>query len=537
MPSILPVNPDPNLEDGPSPEGRPLRILLIEDNADDEVLLRLHLKKAGFDAHIERVETAAAMLAALDRRCDCILADYNLPQFSAPEALRLLQAAGVDLPFIMMSGAVSEATAVEAMRAGAHDYVSKENLTRLVPAIERELAEAAGRRVKRATEQALQSSEERFHRLVEAAPLALVIADTQGRITYANSGAWRLMGFLHDDPENGPFTLAHILCADEFGGDSSVPDSAEQIAERLLAKVKDTHSETWETTCTHVDGTTIPTLLAAAVLTTEPVPEALQIAVFFVDLRDQKRSEEVLRRTEKLAAAGRLAASIAHEINNPLEAVTNCLYLLDQGELPEPHRGYLKMAQMELDRVTQITTQTLRFYRQSTRPVPTEIPDLLESVLALYEARLRDQAITVVREFAEAPPILALDGEIRQVLNNLIGNAVDAMKGCPQPRTLLLRAHAGRRRDGSPAVSLLIADRGCGMSPATMARMFEPFFSTKGITGTGLGLWVSCEIIAKHNGLLQCRSRVGEGTVFRLVLPLQSPIAEDGHDLGIPTLA
>jgi signal transduction histidine kinase/FixJ family two-component response regulator len=536
MSTIPPITPGRNLENAPSDEGSSLRILLIEDSADDELLLRRHLQKAGFNAQIHRVETAAGMMAAFENLYDCVLADYNLPQFSAPEALRLLQSTGRDVPFIMMSGAVSEATAVEAMRAGAHDYVSKENLTRLVPAIERELAEASSRRLKRATERALQSSEERFHRLVEAAPLALIIADMEGRITYANSGAWRLMGFRHDDPATGPITLAHILCAGEFGGDPSQPDGAAQIANRLLEKISGPHAETWEITCSHIDGTSIPTLIAAAVLTTEPAPDALQIAIFFVDLRDQKRSEEVLRRTEKLAAAGRLAASIAHEINNPLEAITNCLYLLDQGELPETQRGYLKMAQKELDRVTQITTQTLRFYRQSTRPVLTGIADLLESVLALYEARLRDKAIIVVREFADAPPILALDGEIRQVLTNLIGNAVDAMRGCAQPRTLLLRAHATRGPNDTPAVSILIADRGCGMSSETMTRMFEPFFSTKGITGTGLGLWVSRGIVAKHNGRLQFRSRVGEGTVFRMVLPLESPISNNGHDQGIPTL-
>jgi signal transduction histidine kinase/CheY-like chemotaxis protein len=534
MSSISPVNPDP---DAAGAEGRSLRVLLIEDNADDELLLRRHLKRAGFSAHIDRVETAESMLHALDEPYDCVLADYNLPQFSAPEALRLLQATGRDIPFIMMSGAVSEATAVEAMRAGAHDYVSKENLTRLVPAIERELTEASSRRLKRATEQALQTSQERFHRLVEAAPLALIISDMEGRITYANSGAWRLMGFRHDDPTSGPFTLPHILCAGEFGGDPSQPDSAAQIAARLLAKINDSHAETWETTCSHIDGTSIPTLIAAAVLTAEPTPETVQIAIFFVDLRDQKRSEEVLRRTEKLAAAGRLAASIAHEINNPLEAITNCMYLLDKGELPEPQRSYLKMAQKELDRVTQITTQTLRFYRQSTRPVLTGISELLDSVLALYEARLRDKGITVVRQFADAPFIRALDGEIRQVLTNVIGNAVDAMQGRPEPRTLLLRARPLRDSEGNQAVSVLIADRGIGMAPETMARMFEPFFSTKGITGTGLGLWVSREIIAKHNGKLQARSRLGAGTVFRILLPLYSPIAENGRDLGIPTLS
>ena len=163
---------------------RPLRVLLVEDDPDDALLLRRHLARAGYQPHLHRVETAEAMLSALDDAWDCILADYHLPLFSAPEALRLLKNAGHDIPFIMMSGAVSEETAVSAMRAGAHDYVSKENLARLVPAIEREIAEATARRLNRATEQALRSSEARFHRLVEGTPLALLISDMSCVVTF-----------------------------------------------------------------------------------------------------------------------------------------------------------------------------------------------------------------------------------------------------------------------------------------------------------------------------------------------------------------
>ena len=202
------------LNGGTSLEVRTLHVLLIEDDADDALLLERHLVRAGFTPAITRVETAADLVRELGTRprtFDIILADYNLPRFSAPEALRLLKQTPHDIPFIMMSGAVSEETAVAAMRAGAHDYVSKENLARLVPAIERELAEAVSRRHKRAAERALKQSEERFHRLVEATPLALLISDMRGRVIYANAGVERLLGFTQQEVESDALTLERIL--------------------------------------------------------------------------------------------------------------------------------------------------------------------------------------------------------------------------------------------------------------------------------------------------------------------------------------
>ncbi len=553
MSSLFPVAPPASVPKVSSPP-RPLRVLLIEDNPDDGLLLHRHLERSGFAPDLHRVETAEEMRAALGKQWDCILADYNLPVFSAPEALRLLQSTAHDIPFIMMSGAVNEATAVAAMRAGAHDYVSKENLTRLGPAIERELAEADSRRSRRAVELALRSSEERFHRLVEATPLALLISDMQGRITYFNGGAQRLLGFEPADLETGRVSLSRIfpvelgasLAAAAAAGKPGSPN--QYVAEALHGKVESHGGETWESTCLHSDGTSIPVLIGASALNPEAQHQDLQLAIFFVNLSEQKQSEEVLRRTEKLAATGRLAASIAHEINNPLEAITNCLFLLEQSELDADARGFLEMAQGELDRVTHITTQTLRFYRQSTRPALTDIGDLIESVLALYEARIRSNAIQVTRDFDGAPAIVALDGEIRQVLANIIGNAVDALISAPAGneaagdaglRRLWLRVR-GRRawHTGSMGISILIADSGIGMTPATLARIFEAFFSTKGITGTGLGLWVSREIIAKHNGRVQVRTRQGapSGTVFRIIFPLESLSIDHAYETSVPTL-
>ncbi len=545
-----------SLELAAAADPRPLRVLLIEDSIDDALLLERHLRKTGFAPRVTRIETAEAMrreLAAMQnggQAWDIILADYTLPRFSAPEALRLLKSTPHDIPFIMMSGAVSEDVAVAAMRAGAHDYVSKENLTRLCPAIERELAEAAGRQRRRATERALQQSEERFHRLVEATPLALLISDMQGLVVYANAAFERLLGFEQREVENGALTLDRLMPGHDG---AALPCEAAIHALVEISRVR--AGETLERTCLDHTGATLPVLLGAAILNPEAPAADQQIAAFLVDLREQKRGEEVLRRTEKLAAAGRLAASIAHEINNPLEAITNCMYLLQQCDLSKEPRHYVTLVQQELARVSHITTQTLRFYRQSTRPAQTDIAELIETVLALYEARLRDHSIVVVREFETVPRVTVYDGEIRQVLANLVGNALDAMTSghggasgagglLSSPDTaagrlgrLVLRLRASCDWEGGdPCVTITVADTGSGMSAATLRRIYEPFFSTKGVTGTGLGLWVSQEIIDRHHGVIRVRSRQQppSGTVFRLMLPVERiPKASmiEGHSL------
>ncbi len=527
-------------------EPRALRVLLIEDSVDDALLLERHLRKAAFVPVIRRIETAEALqseLAAMQNGAaawDIILADYNLPRFSAPEALRLLKSTSLDIPFIMMSGAISEDTAVAAMRAGAHDYVSKQNLTRLGPAIERELTEAAGRRFRRATERALQQSEDRFHHLVEATPLALLIADMAGSVIYANAAVERLLGFAQQEVESGALTLERLMA-----GPGGAPLPREQALAALIEISRTNAGETLERSCLDRNGSILPVLLGAAILNPEAAPPAQQIAAFLVDLRDQKHSEEVLRRTEKLAAAGRLAASIAHEINNPLEAITNCVYLLDQCELADEPRRYLALVQQELARVSHITTQTLRFYRQSTRPAETDTAELIETVLTLYEARLRDHSIDVRRDFRSVPRVTVYQGEIRQVLANLVGNALDAMvsSACGAPVgecRLMLRLRPTRDwRTGAAAVAILVADTGIGMSAATLARIYEPFFSTKGVTGTGLGLWVSGEIISRHHGRVRVRSRqqAPSGTVFRLVLPVETvPEALRAQGYVLPAL-
>ena len=251
--------------------------------------------------------------------------------------------------------------------------------------------------------------------------------------------------------------------------------------------------------------------------------EVRWVGVIATEITERKKAEEAMRRSERLAAAGRLAASIAHEINNPLESVTNLLYLLQHHtELQPEAQQYAALAQQELGRVSQITQQTLRFYRQSTRPTDVSLPEVLGSVLLLNQARFISPSIEVTQQLSDDAILFGYAGELRQLFANLIGNAIDAM---PRGGRLVVRARKARSR-GKRGFRVTIADTGVGMSVAVRRRIFEPFFTTKEVTGTGLGLWVSDEILAKHRAVMQIRSRLAgfpgapSGTVFSMFFPL-----------------
>lgn len=246
--------------------------------------------------------------------------------------------------------------------------------------------------------------------------------------------------------------------------------------------------------------------------------------VIVMDTTERKLAEEALRKTEKLAATGRLAASIAHEINNPLEAITNLLFLLRNFcQLQNPALSYVEMAEGEARRVSEITQQTLRFYRQSTRPARARMSELLDSVLTLYHGRLHTLGIAVERRYDPEMDLFCFAGEVRQVFANLVGNAIDAT--CEHMR-LIVRARRSRNwsQPEQAGVRFTVADTGVGMEPDVRERVFEAFFTTKEATGTGLGLWVSHEIVLKHRGMIHLRSRAAQhakpgGTVFQLFLP------------------
>ncbi len=251
-----------------------------------------------------------------------------------------------------------------------------------------------------------------------------------------------------------------------------------------------------------------------------------------MDITSRKLGEEALRRSEKLAATGRLAASIAHEINNPLESVTNVLYLLRVTPgLSERVRGHIHTAQMELDRVVHITKQTLAFYREVAAPVRTSIPGLMEDVLMAYSGRITGEHIEIQKRYDDVETIYAYPGELRQVFSNLALNAMEAL--LPGSGKIGVRVRRAVNAHGQAGIRIVVADNGVGIAQENLSRIFEPFFSTKESKGTGLGLWVSQGIIHKHEGSIMVRSTVNarrHGTCFSIFLPIASHLAGSDHE-------
>jgi two-component system NtrC family sensor kinase len=252
------------------------------------------------------------------------------------------------------------------------------------------------------------------------------------------------------------------------------------------------------------------------------------------NLLENKRTVSALIQSEKLAAVGRLASSMAHEINNPLEAITNLLFLCrNRSDNPDIEQ-WLEQAELELRRISIIANQTLRFHRQSTNPKEVACLSLFTPTLELYEARLRNAHIVVEKRKRAKELVECYEGDIRQVLSNLITNAIDAM---PTGGRLLVRSREGTDwTTGRKGVILTIADTGKGIDADTQKRMFEAFFSTKGINGAGLGLWMSNQIIHRHHGTLNIRSSHGQsksGTVVTIFLPLAARTPQNQEPLAL----
>jgi signal transduction histidine kinase len=247
---------------------------------------------------------------------------------------------------------------------------------------------------------------------------------------------------------------------------------------------------------------------------------------------------EALLENQRLVSAGRLAASIAHEINNPLEAVTNLLYLLRmESNLSAAAQGYIAAAELEMERVSQISKQTLNFHRETRRPVRVQPTELLEEVLTLYARRLEERHIEVVRQYRSEASLVIFPGEMRQVLSNLIANAIEATEVGGQ---LTLRIRRARKwpDQGITGIRIVVADNGCGISPETRRKLGQLFYTTKGQRGTGLGLWVTKAIIKRYGGDIHLYSSTREarhGTVFSIFLPANVrplPVVFDSESIG-----
>jgi PAS domain S-box-containing protein len=616
---------------------RNLHVLISEDQEDDALLIVDELRQCGYAVTWGRVETSQEMRQYLGKnQCDLIIADYDLPRFSAMGALQILKESGLDIPFLIVSGAMREIDAVAGMRAGVHDYLSKDNLTRLGVVVERELREAQIRAERRQAELLLR----RQAQVLEQVHDAVIQMDLQGLILKWNGGATRLFGYIEEETTGRSIDLIRLdnqsgydmagilrevhtsgrfegelqsknkygeerwtnlswsLLRDEAGEPYGIVVYGQDTTERREAELALRESEEryrllmellpqmiwvarregvglriefcnpkvleyfgismeqlynglWRSLIHPDDRDHVTQAMHQAFIDNTPfdVQYRLRRAAddnwrwhlarytpfvgrgeeqrwisAVIDIEDNTRAEEALRKAEKLAAVGRIASSIAHEINNPLEAVVNLVYLLQLTNLTPEQQEYVQMAASELQRVSHITNHTLRFHRQSSHASDVNLAEAMDSVLALYRARMSDSGITIEQRYDRSLVVAGYPSELRQVFANLLSNAFDAMR---QGGRIVLSIKKSRQwKSGVEGVRVSVADTGHGMEFDVRKRIFEPFFTTKGINGTGLGMWVSAELVAKHGGSFLVRSTCQseqKGTVISIFFPRTLP--------------
>jgi len=489
-----------------------LRVLHVEDSEQDMALIARHLKRAGYELISERVETAETMKTMLgSREWDVVLCDYSMPKFSALEAIALVRERELDVPFIIISGTIGEEAAVEAMRAGAQDYLMKNALARLAPSIERELDEAQNRSARRAAEAALLTSERKYRLLFDGNPLPMWVFDRETlRFLAVNDAAIAHYGFSRE--EFLAMGIADIRPPEEM-------PKLVQVVSQPVAGLN--HTGIWKHR--KRDGTNID-----VEITSHPIDfgERPAQVVLANDVTEKMRAEEQLAamtqqlwHASRLTTMGELSASIAHELNNPLATVgLRVENLLMQMADDQQERRSLEIITQEVDRMAGLVANLLQFSRRSHRQVSTvdgreEIANSVEFV----QYYLRTRKIEVVREFADLLPTIQADRQqLRQLFLNLLTNASDAM---PQGGKLMVRAEA-TWLEGAAAVAIEFEDTGEGIAAEHLEKIWEPFFTTKPEgKGTGLGMAICRRIVEEHGGTIQIESEPGRGTTARMLFP------------------
>jgi PAS domain S-box-containing protein len=359
----------------------------------------------------------------------------------------------------------------------------------------------------------------RLAAIVQSSDDAIVSKDLNGIVTSWNKGAERMFGYKPEEIIGKPITT---IIPPELHPDEAV------ILSKIRRGEKVDHFETVRLTkC----GQTVDVSLTVSPVEDE-TGRVIGAAKIARDITERKRTQEALLVSEKLASVGRLAATVAHEINNPLAAVVNLVYLLKiSPDLPPDLRRYVSMAEKELNRISLLTRQTLGLYRDERGAVPARLGELSRELVAVLSTKAANKSIDLRLDVRSDPEIEAVKSEIRQLVANLLGNSIDAV---PRNGSIRVRVSAaGTRSDTQPArgVRLTIGDSGTGIPQEIQPKIFEPFFTTKQDVGTGLGLWICKNIVERHGGSLRLRSSTRPGkswTVFSICLPAKSVRADLG---------
>src|SRR6266850_2033278 len=489
--------------------GIPLSVLIVEDSEDDARLLVRELKRGGYELTQEQVYTASAMQAALDRHVwDLVIGDFSMPNFSGLEALSLVRERGLDVPYICLSGTISEELAVAAMKAGANDWVTKGQLKRLLPAIERELREAKGRA-------ALRAAEAGYETLVEQAPVGIYRSNPEGRFLSANTALVRMLGY-----ESAADLLRLDMARDVYA----------DPAERQGLVDRDTYSDRQyddvEATWKRKDGRLLQVQLSVRAVR-NAAGQVDYYETFVRDVTDQRRLQQQLTQSQKMEAIGRLAGGVAHDFNNLLTVITSYSDLVFQDLPPDdPRRDDVDQVRKAADGAAALTRQLLAFSRQQVlEPKVIDLNSVVDNLKKILQRVIGEDVDLTTVLATELGAVKADISQIEQILMNLAVNARDAM---PTGGQLTIETanvdydpERQQRADGTKNfVMLAVTDTGTGMDEATKAKIFEPFFTTKQPgKGTGLGLATVYAIVTQAGGVIWVYSELGHGTSFKIYLP------------------
>ena len=493
--------------------GKHLKILLVEDSDDDALLLIGEINRGGYEVRYERVETREAMAAALESQAwDLVISDYAMPAFSAFDALKLLQQKAADLPFIIMSGSIGEGRAVEILKAGASDFITKGVSPRLIPAITRELREAEERRARKRAETALREAETRFQSFFESAADAIISINHDGIILTSNNAAEKMFGYENKEIVGKP---VGALITEKYADLRT-----NLIGEHGLI------GKTLEAEGLKKEGTEFPIELS---LTAWRNGEEKFYGAIIRDVSERQNLEARLRQSQKMEAIGQLAGGIAHDFNNLLTIINGRSQLMMSCFKPgEKARNDLELIYKTGERAASLTRQLLGFSRkQVLQPVVLDL-NIVAGEMDTMLRRLIHEDIQLATILDPALKRVKADpGQIEQIIMNLAVNARDAM---PDGGLLTIEtanvelseeySHAHADVKAGHYVMLAVSDTGQGIDAAIKARVFEPFFTTKPKgKGTGLGLAMVFGIVKQSNGYIEVYSEVGKGTTFKIYLP------------------
>jgi PAS domain S-box-containing protein len=359
----------------------------------------------------------------------------------------------------------------------------------------------------------------RLAAIVESSDDAIVGKNLHGIVTSWNPAAERMFGYSAKEMIGQPITT--IIPPE-------LHDDERKILETIQREERIQHRETVRVSRS---GERMDVSLTVSPVRDE-ADRVIGAASITRDITQEKKTEQALRTTERLASVGRMAATVAHEINNPLEAVTNLVYLSKSCAHLSEMRQYLDMIEEELNRISQITKQTLGFYRETIAPSAIRVAAMLSPLISVLGRRARNKGIEIRQEIRQDPEIHAVAGEIRQLIANILSNSIDAIGAGGLIR---IRVNVARLKDQDAAgLRITIADSGRGIPPSIRSKLFEPFFTTKKDVGTGLGLWVCTNIAKRHHGTIRVKSSATPGrswTVFSVFLPSQQGSIDEGESI------